>query len=356
MSAYLRYKAGPAILEMMRDEGLDARKIRVFVGPAGGPKWFVSVGFDRALIRTGLLGKSSGRVVLAGASAGAWRCLTMACRNPLDAHEKLRIAYSRNVFTAADTPITVGEALKRNVDEFLSPHDIEFILEHPVFDLAVHAVRGRGPGASENKRIQGAALIVGALMNVISPRGVEKFFERVVFFSGLHEPKFLGNCFRGQSVRLSTRNFRMAALATGSLPYVVAGVGNIPDAPPGIYRDGGLTDYQLNQDYCPGDDGLTLFFHYQERIVPGWLDKPLKWRTPSKSSLERVLQVFPGPDFVKLLPDGRLPDRDDFKLFLDDPAERIRRWDEVSGTSEVLGETFINDVESGKIRHLVQAL
>jgi len=308
------------------------------------------------MISARFLEKSAERVVLAGASAGAWRCLTMACRKPLEAHEKLRLAYSRNVFTVADTPTTVGQALKKNVDDFLGPQDIEFILDHPVFDLAVHTVRGRGPAASENRKIQAAALVAAALLNVMSPKGVEGFFERVVFFSGLDGPKFLTNCFHGRPVRLSTRNFRMAALATGCLPYVVAGVKNVSGAPPGVYRDGGLTDYQLNQDYCPGDSGLTLFFHYQERIVPGWFDKTLKWRTPPKGSLNRVLQVYPSPAFIKLLPDQRLPDRNDFSMFVNDPAERIRRWDKVSEKSEVLGETFMNHVESGKIKYLVQPL
>ncbi|MBI4963532.1 MAG: hypothetical protein HY913_09675 [Desulfomonile tiedjei] len=341
---------------MIRDEGLDPTRIRVFVGPAGGPKWFVSVGFDRALISAGLLGRSAGRVILAGASAGAWRCITMACREPLEAHEKLRVAYSRNIFTAADTPITVGRALAQNVEDFLSPQDGEFIVNHPMFDLAVHTVRGHGPGASENQKIQGVALIAGALLNVLSPSGVERFFKRVVFFSGPEKPRFLNSSFRGEAVKLSARNIQKAALATGSLPYVVAGVQNISEAPAGVYRDGGLTDYQLNQDYCPGDGGLTLFFHYQERIIPGWFDKPLKWRTPPRATLTNVLQVYPGPDFIKLLPDRRLPDRNDFKKFVNDPVERIRRWDEISETSEVLGETFINDVESGRIRNLVQPL
>jgi hypothetical protein len=41
-------------------------------------------------------------------------------------------------------------------------------------------------------------------------------------------------------------------------------------------------------------------------------------------------------------------------LFMDDPAERIRRWDEVSELSECLGQQFMEDVDSGKIRDLVQ--
>jgi hypothetical protein len=103
----------------------------------------------------------------------------------------------------------------------------------------------------------------------------------VVFFSGSDTPKFLLDSFAGTAVKLTAENLRSAALATGSLPYFVSGVKNIPGAPPGIYRDGGIIDYQLNQDYAPGTDGMTLFFHYQERIVPGWFDKLLSWRAPT---------------------------------------------------------------------------
>ncbi len=52
----------------------------------------------------------------------------------------------------------------------------------------------------------------------------------------------------------------MAALATGALPYVVSGVENIPGAPPGVYRDGGLMDYQLNQDYDAPEGTISHLF------------------------------------------------------------------------------------------------
>jgi hypothetical protein len=136
----------------------------------------------------------------------------------------------------------------------------------------------------------------------------------------------------------------------------VSGVKDIPEAPRGVYRDGGLLDYQLNQDYCPAAGMMTLFFHYQERIVPNWFDKAISWRRPPKNSLDRVLQVYPGPAFVDLLPDKRLPDRNDFVIFVDKPAERIRRWDVVSEVSKVLGEQFMDDVESGRISDLVRPL
>lgn len=356
MTAYLAYKAGPQVLSLIRDEGLDPRRVRVFAAPAGGPKWLVCVGFDRAVIRSRLLTTGSGRVLLAGSSAGAWRCLSMACSNALEAHERLRIAYSRNTFTTRDTPRSISEALRRNVADFLADSDIPHILHNPSYDLALHVVRSRGPAASRNRFIEGSALIAAATLNILTPLAMDLFYQRAVFFSGASVPSFLLDSFRGVSWRLTAENIRMVALATGSLPYIIAGVRDIAGASPGVYRDGGLIDYQLNQDYLPAEGAITLFFHYQERIIPGWFDKRLSWRKPSRDSLDRVLQVYPTQAFIDLLPDKRVPDRTDFAHFVDSPKERIRRWDEVSELSAILGNEFLEAMESGKIRHLVQPL
>ncbi len=282
--------------------------------------------------------------------------MAMACEDPLTAYEKLRIGYSRNTFTITDTAQTISDTLARNVNDFISDRDIPFILGNHRFDLAVHTVRTIGPASSENKRIQGLALLGTALGNVATPRAMDVWFHRTVFYSGVREPEFLRRSFRGSAHRLSAENIRQVGLATGSLPYLIRGVHDIPGGRKGVYRDGGLIDYQLNQDYCPGPESLTLFFHYRERIVPGWFDKALKWRKPAAAAMDRVLQVYPGPDFVDLLPDRRIPDRKDFTMFVDNPAERIRRWDEVSKVSEILGQEFLEDVESSRIRELVEPI
>ncbi len=198
--------------------------------------------------------------------------------------------------------------------------------------------------------------MAAALLNAVSTWGMDLFFERVVFYSGPEQPHFVQDSFKGKSYRLSSDNVRMVALATGSLPYIVSGVHDIPNARQGVYRDGGLTDYQLNANYCPGDDGIILFFHYQERIIPGWFDKKLWWKKAPGGSLDRVVQVYPGTDFVQLLPDGRLPDRNDFSAYVDNPQERIRRWDTVAQLSDILGEQFMEAVESGKIRDRIQPI
>jgi hypothetical protein len=330
---------------------LPPARIKAFAGPAGGPKWFVSVGFDRALIKSGLLNNGN-RVLLAGSSAGAWRCLAMACADPSAAHEALRIAYSRNTFDASDTPVTVAAAIRGNVDAFIRDEDIKFILNHPNYDIAVHTVRARSIAASENQRAQSLGLLLAVLLNTVNPAHMRPFYQRAVFYSG--RPDFVST-FDGAAIRLTEANIRPAATATGSLPYLIAGVTDIPGAPAGVYRDGGITDYQLNQDYSSGP-GVTLFFHYQERITPGWFDKMLKWRKPSPAVTADVLQVFPTEEFVNLLPNRRIPDRNDFTTYVHNPAERIRIWDEVSELSNILGEEFMNDMESKRIRRLVEPL
>ena len=176
----------------------------------------------------------------------------MACSDPPEAYEKLRIAYSRNTFSAEDTRFTISQALKANVAAFIDTPDVESILNHNTMDLALHVVHAKGLAASERKPLQGAALAGAFLMNAIAPSAMRTLYERVVFFSGPHAPRFTETPFRGRTVRLEVFNLREAALATGSLPYIVAGVPDIEGAPKGVYRDGGLLDYQLNQDYRPG--------------------------------------------------------------------------------------------------------
>ena len=356
MKKFLRFKAGPGILPIIRDEGLKPERVRVFAGPAGGPKWFVSVGFDKAIIKSKFLEKSSlQRVLLAGASAGAWRCLAMACEDPLSAYEKLRVAYSRNIFTSRDNPGTVSDKIRENVRAFINEKDIAHILNHSKFDLAIHVVRSKNLAASENQKVEGLALLMSAGINVIQSSLMSVFYERAIFHTPKIKPGFVSKGYKGILARINEKNIEQVALATGSLPYLIKGVAGIFGAPEGVYRDGGLINYQLNQDYSPGD-GLTLFFHYQERITPGWFDKRLPWRKPSAKILDRVLQIYPEESFKEILPGRKIPDRNDFMTFVDNPSERIRRWDEVCKKSEILADEFMETVESGQICNRVEPL
>jgi len=98
-----------------------------------------------------------------------------------------------------------------------------------------------------------------------------------------------------------------------------------------------------------------VFPHFQRHIVPNWFDRYAPRRVPAADVTNNVLQIYPSETFIQSLPGGRIPTRDDFKMFADDPDERIRRWREVVAASERLGEQFVEDREAGQIPNLIES-
>jgi hypothetical protein len=195
------------------------------------------------------------------------------------------------------------------------------------------------------------------LFNCLSRNNIYLFAERIVFHNGSMPPSFcLQPQFRGRFVRINEINFKYAIMASGAIPLVVAGVRNIYGAPRGIYRDGGLIDYHLTHQFAAKENETVLFFHHQERIIPGWLDKNLMRRVPDEETLSNVLMVFPTQSFVEKLPGGKIPDRGDFLAYINDQETRIKNWYKAVELSAPLGEDFIELVESGRIKEMVEKL
>ncbi len=336
----LRYRAGPRALARLRSDGLGPGSIDAVVGPASGPRWLALAGLDRALLETGLL--SRGRILLAGASAGAWRMLAFACRDPRGAHRRLLDGYVGQVFQRGDTPTDVGRAYHDLLAEVVAG-DADHILDHPVFDLAIHTARCRAGGT---RPALAASLLAAAALNLATDRATGAGFERVLFTS---RPSLLPRPFDGRLVTLERRNLLAAARASGTVPLYLEAVRDIPGAPAGAYVDGGLTDYHLRATYVEADRALVLLPHYQRAVLPRWLDRFRRSRRPSPEAVADLLQIYPSQDFVASLPAGHVPDRDDFKRFIDDPRERIRRWHAVASASDALGEELLADLESGRL-------
>ncbi len=159
-----------------------------------------------------------------------------------------------------------------------------------------------------------------------------------------------------ETILLNPANFKSAVLASGTIPLVIAGVRDIFSAPAGVYRDGGLFQYHLNQQYCPREGEFTLLFHHQTKLVPGWLDKKLHKRRTPDALLESVIMVFPHDEFVEALPGGKVPDRNDLALMMNEPDKRKRRWRKTVEISAGLGEDFLELVNSGKIKDMAEKL
>ena len=46
-------------------------------------------------------------------------------------------------------------------------------------------------------------------------------------------------------------------------------------------------------------DGIVLYPHFQKAVVPGWLDKGLKWRHKPTGFLDRMVVLAPNPEWIK---------------------------------------------------------
>jgi hypothetical protein len=352
----IRIKAGRKAYRLIKDGGFHFDQVAGYFGPAAGPRWLAASGFDLALIKHGVLGRSR-PVSLIGASAGAWRFAAWVQPEPEKSYRTLMEKYITTTYTRADTAATVLKSLHTIIDSYLEDDALPFAMANKQYRLAVLTVRSKHLVASELRVVQALGLGLFFLFNALNRQAIHRFFERVVFYQGAKPPSFcLAKTFHGKFVPLTEVNFKYAVMASGAIPLVVGGVKNIFGAPTGVYRDGGMIDYHINQSYAAKDDEIILFFLHQERIVPGWMDKKLKRRRPPDDFLDNVLMVHLSDGFIQKLPYGKVPDRSDFKTFIDDPAARIQYWLQAVEQAAPLGEQFLDLIAGGRIREVVEPL
>jgi hypothetical protein len=355
--------AGKRALKLIRDGGLSSSSVKTILGAAGGPKWLVLVGLDRAIFFSWLSGRAGG-VELVGSSIGAWRFAAVAQgKGAAEAHEALREAYTHQRYDEKPSPADISDEAARIMDGYITDDGVKSILANPSYYLSVLSVRGRGPFSTGKRAVIAAGMLFAGAANSISRNNMGRFFIRVVFFDPRDGgPESAAAAFEldpipTERVALSVDNLRAAVLASGSIPMVMTPTVNIPGAPEGYYWDGGLVDYHVTLPGPPegAPDGIILFPHYTDRIIPGWLDKHLPWRAPNPNDLERTLMVAPSREFVARLPYGKIPDRTDFKRFYRNDRERIAYWERTTAEGLRLGDEFLELVESGKIRGRVRA-
>ena len=98
-----------------------------------------------------------------------------------------------------------------------------------------------------------------------------------------------------------------------------------------------------------------LYPHFQHRVVPGWLDKQLRWRHRATPALDHMVLLSPHPDWVRSLPHAKLPDRHDFTHYGADTAARARAWGAATRASQQLADEWAAWLERPDMR-AVQAL
>lgn len=358
MSDNLTLLAGKKAYAIIREKGLQPEMVKVIAGAAGGPKWLVLNHLDRMLFTTWLKNRSK-PLFLIGSSIGAWRFAAAASRtDPLRSFDRFQAAYLEQSYETKPTPQEVTRETIRVRDAFLDEPGIQMILDHSYLRLNLMVVRCKWPNSTENKLLLGAGLLGAALSNAVNRKLLNLFFERTLFYHPTTPPPFFQNSTSPlQKVPLNRDNLAPALLASGSIPLIMSGITGIKGATRGVYRDGGIIDYHMDIPFLDSkDDSIVLFPHYTDRIIPGWLDKKLGWRKPHPSNMENVLLVSPSKSFVASLPYQKIPDRTDFWTFNQKNEKRINYWKTVILRSEILGNDFINAVESNRIKDLVRPM
>lgn len=342
MQSPITIRLGQRARQRIASEGLQAADIAIIPAAAGGPKGLILNGLDCWMFGDWLKQAPRQRR-LVGASIGAWRMAAGAMHDPVSAQRRLARLYASQRYPAKVDAAYVTRTCRALLDEVLDGRSAE-ALSNPDYHLSVLTVRGVGAlaQAGGTRWRELAGFLLAAANNAISRRRLAQQMERVVFHDARDDAAWLRadfDAFAAHFVGLSTTNLRDALLASGSIPLVLEAVSGIAGAPPGHYWDGGLIDYHLHLPY-QRDPGLVLYPHFNDYIVPGWLDKSMPWRRARDAALDNVILVSPSPSFVAALPNGKLPDRADFKFYGQDHAARTRDWSRAIGESERLAEAF----------------
>jgi hypothetical protein len=338
----LRIYAGPAARAHLAQHGLAPSHVRVIPGAAGGPKGLILGPLDRFIFGD-WLPHSTQTVDLVGASIGAWRMAT-ACLNDSTAafsrlerdyiHQDYELEPGRKMPTAREVSAKFGDSL----GAFFGGRHAE-IMQHPRYKLHIVTSRGRHVLAREGKLRAPLGYAGAFFTNVVRRKAMGSWIERVVFSANHAQLPFGTQDYRTRQVELTPANFNPALQASCSIPFVLQAIHDIPGAPRGAYWDGGITDYHLHLDYS-AQDGIVLYPHFQKEVVPGWLDKSLKWRHGATRFLDRMIVLAPDKEWIKTLPRGKLPDRTDFPFHGRDLAARVAQWSGATRAAQQLADEW----------------
>lgn len=335
-SSSIVLRAGPRARARIAAQGLDSADVSAIPAAAGGPKGLALIPLDRYIFGHWLQPRAEGhRRWLVGSSVGSWRMAAAARRDPVAALNEMCAAYCAQRYPAKPTPRYVSEECAKTARAALGAGDWND-------SAALVVVTARSRGLLRDSA-SGARFAAAALANAVSRRRLGSYFERVLF-SPLEATDELTACvphdpFGCVVERLEPANAEAALLASGTIPMLAEAVRSPPGAKPGLYWDGGMIDYHFDWNWA-ALPGIVLYPHFIDRVVPGWLDKHLPWRTARGAHLDNLLIVAPSRELLARLPRGKLPDRKDFYHYGLDHEARLAAWTRALGECERMAEDF----------------
>jgi len=340
----LQVFAGREAARRLARDGWSADQFSLLLGASGGPKWFVLAALDRFLFGD-FLQRSSQPLSTLGSSIGAWRHACLAQPDPVAALDRFAQAYIHQGYSTRPDSDEITAASLGILREILGENGTTHVVGHPRITQHVVTARGRGACGTQHPLLLPLGLAGAAAGNTLHRRLLQRAFQRVLFSSGdVALPGLALDDFATHRAPLTTQNAEDVLLATASIPLLLNGVRDIPQAPPGQYWDGGVIDYHFDLKHY-AHSGLMLFPHFSSAIVPGWFDKALRKRHGRPQAFDNLVLLSPHPDFVASLPAAKIPDRSDFKRFA--PEQRIANWEACLKRGQAMAEELAALVNGG---------
>lgn len=334
----LSIRAGHLAKHLIINEGLHAKQVDIIPGAAGGPKGLGLSGLDQAIFGE-FLPQAPKRRTLIGSSIGSWRFASILAWGAKQGTERLAHLYTHMDFIKGMTPQQISVVCNEMLNELILNKEQQ-ITQNLDYHLTIMAVKSRHIFNSD-RALPLLTSIAGIIASNTIKRESSQFFMQRVVVQPEHEQQIQLHAekdFVTHYQQLNTHNLNKWLMASGSIPGLMAGVADIPDAPPAYYRDGGLIDYHLDLPYP--SQGIVLYPHFSDRITPGWFDKFVTWRKAKPENHARTLLISPSKAYLDALPLGRLPDRKDFKVG-PDQTQRIKIWQQCVAESQRLGDEFL---------------
>ncbi len=349
----LSIQAGPAAYAKIQRDGLRAEDITAVFGASGAAKWLGIYGLDSVIFGQ-WLAPTKQTIFLYGTSVGAFKLAAAAQSDPVAALKRLADGYIEQDYSKDFSRAAIARETRRIIDRVLPDQAVTEVLESDKYLFGCGAVQCVGLLGSESIMRQRLGMVRAAVQTVL-PGNSPLEFTRVI--CAREAARALIRPTAGKFVPLHEAIFKQAILASGALPIYMNGVNGLDAQADAVYRDGGLLDYHpVPQNLLADENGLVLYPHFYSHVVERWFDKFHPGRKVSGERLSNVVLVSPSDAYVQTLPQQRIPDRKDFKIYKGRDQQRISLWQRAAEQSFELGEAFLSLSRAGDIASIVKLI
>ncbi|KAJ3111660.1 hypothetical protein HK098_008367 [Nowakowskiella sp. JEL0407] len=313
----------------------------VFFGPATGPRGFASCGFEKTIKQLHSQKQLSSPKWLIGGSTAALRFLAIVSSiiSKRNINHEMKEHFCEMMYQRGDTAAVLRPMMEAMYRICAPPELRKMVLNHPDFRIGIMVARVKDTYSELSDWSLKVTFGAYFFMNMLDPKYLEGFIDRICFYTGSEPPTFLDGDENTQKIKfvpLTEDNIYEVLHATTCIPFVQERCDYISGIGPGLYFDAAVTDLTLNSNISDSSVRALILGDLPNNVVKQTaFDTLLPWRNLPPSYRENVSVLCPSPEFVKLLPEQKLPSVHDWfnGRYIDDPELRKKNWREAYNLS-----------------------